>query len=129
MKQLPIVVGLTLCEELDVSLRPGKVALVGIFQALRFRSFPGTPTSFTVFVSMTDGLGEGRMELVVTRLETGQDIHRKSRWLAFSPDRLSIVHLEIRLTDSVFPAPGRYSLSLSIDDARIAERSLTVFAE
>ena len=63
----PLVVGLQLCQRLGFNPQQGEVSLVGLFHALRFRTFPSPPQRFAVYVALYDGEGEGTMELVLTR--------------------------------------------------------------
>jgi hypothetical protein len=106
MAKLPRVLGLLLCEKMDVDPRVGKASLVGIFHGLRFRAFPTPAQSFTVYAALYGGRGEGTMELGCTRLENEQDIYRYRKWTAFpGPGQPSTV--EIKVTRCVFPAPGR----------------------
>lgn len=125
MAKLPEVVALMLCEKLNVDTQTGQVSLVGIFNSLRFADFPTAPQSFTVYVALLGGAGEGKMKLVINRLETESDIYAIQKWVAF-PNRWMIVNLEIRLRECVFPSPGRYSLQLCFDDRDLAQRYLDI---
>ena len=129
MLQLPVVLGLTLCDRMEVDRQARRISLVGLFHRLKFSSFPTSPQQFTVYAAVTDGVGEGVLRLAVTRLETGDTIYRYSRWVAFSADRLSPLHLEIKVRCCVFPAPGRYALELSFDGQSVNDRPLKIVEE
>lgn len=125
----PHVVGVTLCQELGVKSETGQVSLVGLFQALRVRTFPSPPQDFTVYFGLTDGVGEGTMTFTITRLETNDDLYTQSRWIAFPEDRLLVANMVVSVKACVFPAPARYGLSLSFDRALADERALQVYRD
>lgn len=125
MLRLPIAMGLVLCERLDIDPLARRMSLVGVFHSLRFRNFPTSPQRFTVYAALYGGIGEGTMELMITSLETEQDIHRYRRWQVL-PVRGQIGTLEIRLQRCVFPAPGRYALKLSFDGGEATVRYLDI---
>ncbi len=127
MIQLPEVIGLVLCEEFRIDTAVNKASLVGLFTALRFPHFPSPPQKFVVYVALSGGVGEGIMKLVVTRLETDEQIHSYERWLAFPEDRLFAVSLFIPITHCVFEAPGRYALTLFLDHQFVTERSIPIY--
>jgi hypothetical protein len=125
MARLPKVVGLVLCETRAVEPQNARMSLVGIFHSRSFRRFPTSPQRFTVYAALYGGAGEGTMELVISRLETEQDIYRYRRWHGF-PRRLLPINLEIPVKRCIFPAPGGYSLSLRFDGSELAQRYLRV---
>jgi hypothetical protein len=116
----PRVLGLVLCERFAVDPAALEVSLLGVFHRFFVDAWPAT-TAFTVYAGLQGGRGEGTMQLLVTRLETEQDIYRYRRWFAV-PDTDLTVHLEIQVRNCVFPAPGRYRVSLWIDNAELAAR-------
>src|SRR5262245_20006235 len=97
---------LILCERLAIDVARVQMNLIGLFHSRRFATFPTTPERFTVYAAL-NGEGEGRLKLIVTRLETEEDVYSFTRWFAF-PDRQVIVDLEIPVTRCAFPAAGRY---------------------
>src|SRR4051812_40214665 len=114
MAKHPQVLGIILCERMEIDPGVGQLSLVGVLHALRFRQFPTPARKFTAYVALYGGEGEGTMELVCTRLETEEDTYSYRRWYAF-PDPGMIVHLEIPIARCAFPAPGRYSWTLRFD--------------
>ncbi len=127
MTKLPLVVGLTLCEKMEVDAGTGKVSLVGIFQGLHSAAFPSTSRSFTVYAALYDGIGQGRMEVEIVHLQSEQDVFSLARSFTF-PGRYVVLNLVIPVT-CVFPASGKYSLALRLDDEVIAQRTLEVFQD
>jgi hypothetical protein len=126
MIQVPVVVGLTLCEMMSVDPERGRVSLDGVFHTLRLSDFPLEPRRFTVYAALTDGVGEGLLKLTVTRLQTNRIIYSFRRWFAFPSDRLEPVNMEIRVTRCIFPASGRYAFALLFDDEMAAERTVHI---
>jgi hypothetical protein len=127
MAKLPKVVGLVVCDRMDVNPQSGQVSLVGILQALRFSVFPSPVRQFTVYAALADGSGEGTIELVVSRVETETDRYRQRRWCTF-PDRPMVVNLEFTVR-CVFPTPGRYMITLRFDGTILTNRYFDIFTE
>ena len=125
MIQTPTVLGLILCEHVDVDRATGRFSLVGLFHVRRFRDYPTPPQAFAAYAALFDGIGEGKLELVIHRVETGEDVYTYKRWLAF-PGRQMTLHLEIRIKRCAFPAPGRYDVSLRFNGEELTHRFLDV---
>jgi hypothetical protein len=115
-----------MCEGLAIDTQRPKVSLVGVFHSLHFKEFPARPERFTVYAVLYDGVGEGKMELVITRQETEEDVNTYSKWVGF-PGRGRIAHVEISLQKCSFPAPGRYRIMLRFDGNILTERLMDVF--
>lgn len=110
----PRAAGLFFCEKLNVDPVRVQMKLTGLFRNLRFSTFPVAAPRFTVYAALYGGEGEGTIELKCVRLATEEDIYGYQRWLRF-PDAGFQVHLEIKITNCVFPVPGRYLFTLSFD--------------
>lgn len=128
MIKVPQVIGLVLCETMEVDLHAGRTSLIGIFHALHFPTFPTPPQTLTAYFALYGGEGEGTIELVLQRTETEEDVHRYRKWLTFPGQRMTL-NQEIRLTHCVFPAPGRYSLRLRFDDRELSLRFLDIYQD
>ena len=127
MTPIPIALGLTLCEKVIVEEGTRNVTLMSTFTKLRAWEFPSPPRQFDVYVVLTDGLGDGIIDLVGTRLETDERIYSLSMPVHF-PDRRMEVRLRLRINGCSFPEPGRYQFTLLIDGEWIAHRELQVVA-
>jgi hypothetical protein len=124
MKRLPRVVGLILCERLEIDVQTHRASLVGVFQGLAALAFPAH-VRFVVYTALYGGKGEGTMRLAITRLETEEEIYSwERRWSP--PGRGLTTHVEIRPRRCVFPAAGRYAVSLSVDGEELTSRYLDV---
>jgi hypothetical protein len=124
--KVPQVIALLLCDRMGLDPSSGQVSLLGIFQARYFPTFPSPPQNFTAYVALYDGEGDGTMELLLTRLETEEDITLYKKWLTF-PGRGQIVNVEIKVRNCEFPAPGRYALTLSFDNKLLTQRYLEIY--
>ena len=121
------VVGLVLCKRLHVDPGLAELSLVGLFHSLELASWPSAPQSFTVYTALHGGEGEGRMELIVTQMATELDLFRRRWWYAL-PGRRRTVHLEVPIRRCVFPAPGRYGVTLRFENEDLNRRSFDVNA-
>jgi hypothetical protein len=129
MIQVPQVVGLVLCDRLDVNPVTPQLSLVGLFHAKYVEGFPSPPQRFTVYVALCDGVGEGIMRLEIRRMQTQDWVYSYERWFAAPPDRLLVINTEMPVRKCVFPAAGRYAMTLLFDGEAAAERSLVVEAK
>src|SRR5262245_61211617 len=107
MIQAPSVVGLVLCEKLDVDIVGRRLSLIGLFHSRRVATFPSPRQQFTVYAALSDAVGEGRMRLEIHSLGGAGLVYAYERWFAAPSDRLLVLHLEIPVRRCVFPAPGR----------------------
>jgi len=127
MLQVPNVVGLTLCEDVVTDATSRNVTLVNAFGRLRCSTFPSPPRRLVVSTALTDGLGDGMMSLVVSRLDTLEEIAERDWRMRFT-DPLRIVRLILRFSELSFPMAGGYQFSLSADGEWVAQTVLQVFA-
>lgn len=121
----PIVLGLTLCEKIIVEEGTKTVSLIGCFTKLGMDSFPTPPERVCLFAALTDGLGEGTIDLLITRLETGEVIASNRSRVRFV-DRLSTLRLMFRLK-VLFPAPGKYQFAIWLDGQWLSHTVFHVF--
>jgi hypothetical protein len=124
----PHVIGLVLCKSIGVDVSAGGMILTGVFHHLIYSAFPTSPQRFFAYAALYGGAGEGTIELAVSRLETEERIYRYQRWYAIPQSDL-LIHLEIPVRRCAFPAPGRYGLSLRLDDEELAFRPLEIRLE
>ena len=89
-------------------------------------NFPSGPQSLDVFVALTDGLGNGTIELSVTELATEESIYVQTADLKFS-DPLQMVNLCLRVRSLRFNAPGEYLFAISVDGEELTTRRVRVY--
>jgi hypothetical protein len=128
MLQRPNAVGLTLCEQVIIAEKTRNVTLVNGGNRLRCKIFPSSPQRLVVYVVLTDGLGLAKMSLVMSRLDTLEDVFEK-RWAMRFVDPLREVRLVLRLPVLCFPAPVRYQFALLAEGELVAQCVLQVLAE
>lgn len=121
----PRAQGLTLCDYVMREERTLKVSLVGTFTGMRTDTFPFSPQPFCVFSALTDGLGQGTLELTITHLANDEEIFTVQGPIEFS-NRFVDVQVLFRLSDLSFPEEGIYLFSLSVDDDILAQRRVRV---
>ncbi len=124
----PIVLDLTVCEKAIVEEGTRNVTLVSAFTKLLVDSFPTPPQKFTAYVVLTEGLGTGTIDLVVSSLDTNREVHQRRFTIRF-PDQLMEMRLVFNVTNCVFPAPGAYQLILLLDGECLAMRRIQVVAK
>jgi Family of unknown function (DUF6941) len=127
LRKRPVVIGLLCCEQAVVEERTRNITLVNCFTGLKVSEFPSAPQRLVVFAALTDGLGEGTLSLVVTALDTLEDVYSQDRPVRFS-DPLQEVRVLFRLSQISFPRPGSYQVTLFADDELVAQRMMRVSA-
>jgi hypothetical protein len=125
MNPPPLALGLTLCEKCIVEQRSNNITLVSVFTRLFVDDFPSRPERLAFFIVLVGGLGEGDAELVITRLETEDEVYRMPRSIRF-PDRLAELRLAFHIRECSFPAPGAYDACVFVDGDPIARRKFSV---
>jgi Family of unknown function (DUF6941) len=126
MHPRPLVLGLTLCDYVIVEERTRKMSLIGTFSGLAVSGFPAQPPPFSIFATLTDGYGNGRIEMLVTHMETNDQVYTHRAVLTF-PDKVTEVIYHLRLRQCVFPAAGNYQFTLLLDGDWMAQRRLRVY--
>jgi hypothetical protein len=125
MLQLPNVVGLTLCQQVVTDPTTHNVTLVNVFTRLRCPRFPSPPQPFVVWTTLTDGLGDATISLVVTRLDTLEEITLR-RWQMQFSDPLRVIRLTLRIPAFSFAVAGEYQFSLLADGEWVGQTLLHV---
>lgn len=128
MPKPPEPVALVLRERMHIDTQAVQMSLVGIFHSRRFRSFPTAGQRFTAYVALHGGEGEGTMQLTIAKADTEEVIHETERWRAFAdPDLITMYEGPVQ--NCVFPAPGRYIVTLRFDGEIVTQRVLDIFQE
>ncbi len=119
---------MTLCDYVIVEEKTKKVSLIGSFTGMKVSHFPSTPAPFSVYAALTDGLSDVTIELIVSRLDTEEEIYSFRNTTHF-PDKLAEVRFHLRLTQCSFPVAGHYQFTLLADGEWLAHRRLRVYLE
>src|SRR5262249_26212162 len=96
MLQRPTALGLMVCDQVIFAPGNGSPSLVGVFTGLVAEQFPILLRRFDVFASLTDGLGAGTLDLVVTQVATDQQVYVQTQQFTF-PDPLQVVNMRFRV--------------------------------
>lgn len=126
--QIPIAVGLAICEQIIVEENTRNVTLVNCFVERSFEQFPSGPAPFVAFAYLTNGLGEITLEVVVERLDTLDVVHRYSRTAPFT-NPLHTIRYAAFVRRCFFPIPGHYEISLRANGETIAQQRIAIKAK
>ena len=126
MHPRPIVVGLTLCDHVIVEEKTKKISLIGAFTGLSAPAFPARVPPFSVFTVLTDGSGSATIKLLVTHMDTNEEVY-SHEGVQFFPNKVAEVRYHLRLRQFAFPAAGSYQFTLLVDGEWMAHRRLRVY--
>src|SRR5262245_33284075 len=116
--QRPSALGLFLCDQVLVDRDSGKRTLVGLFDTLACPLFPFVCHRLIVYAALTDGQGRMAFDLVLSDIETEEQLSVRSIE-AELPGPLTVAHFLVRYESLVFPAPGQYRFELFADQGPI----------
>jgi hypothetical protein len=125
MVPAPMAVGLTLCHYAAVEEGGHDVTLAGCFLRIWGDKFPFAAPPFYVFGSLIGGSGEGTVELVISELETDEEMYAVQDRLEFL-DRLTEARVLFQLENCSFPRPGEYLFTMLLDGEWMAQRRIVV---
>ena len=121
----PVAIALTLCDYVVVEEGTHKVSLIGMLKDWRVRRFPFVPPRFFAHVALTDGLGDVTISLVVSRLETNEDLYSLSTSIHFA-DKLREKQVVFRIAKLSIPAPGAYQFTILANGEWTGQRRVEV---
>ena len=128
----PFVRHMILCDEARESpTKPGKVGIFGLLSAIRTQgpetSFPIMHT-FTVYLMLTGGRGEGEIRIMVWRADPGERIYESPPYsIRFANDPLRVFGVVIHVGTCSFPQSGLYWVEFWYNEEMIAHEPLEVF--
>jgi hypothetical protein len=125
MNQKPVALGLHLCEQVIVEEKARNVTLVNCFTHRCVQLFPSEPITFHVVATLTDGIGEIPPELALQRLDTFEEIYRRSFSVRLA-NPLEEVQCIVRLRNHSFPVAGRYQAILLTGEDGLAQRTIRI---
>lgn len=128
MIQVPIAIGLKVCQNAIVEEKTRNVTLVNCFRRLRFRDFPSPSRPFTVCAVVRNGRGVIRFSLAITPLSTWEDLWTRA-WSARFDHPLQEMWFMVPIADLTFPEPGRYEVRLMAEGEMIAQNTVEVLEE
>jgi len=123
----PVLLAILVCDDVIRHEGTHKTTLVGIFNRISARTFPCTHSRLSIFMSLTNGHGEGETELRLTSQETGETLVGLKGRIRF-PDPLAVVDMNFALNNVRFPKAGPYSIDLYVDGDLIGSRRFEIVA-
>src|SRR5262245_57669416 len=123
--QRPKAVGLLLCRMVMIEEKTHNVRLGTSFARLDVDAVPSPPAAFYVYTVRRDGLGEVKLNMVVSRCDTLDEVYTKGFRVQFK-DPLRQLRLHWLVKSCSFPAPGRYEFALYGDGELITQSVLQV---
>src|SRR5262245_28245689 len=124
----PVAMGLFLCEQVIVDRRTNNPSPINIFTGLAVERFPSEIQRFSVFAALTDGQGEGTIELAGHRMDSGELVYSQRHPIRFV-DRRLVVNVDMRVRNIRFPVAGAYEFVLLVDGDLVARRALRVYRQ
>lgn len=126
MIQRPVAIGLTVCEQAIIEEKTRNLTLVNCFRRLHVREFPATAQRLVAHAILTDGLGTGTMQFVVTPLDTLEDIYTHETKVSFA-NPLQEIRVVFRPSSAlIFPRAGKYEINLLVDGQSVVHRVVEV---
>jgi hypothetical protein len=124
----PVVVGLTICRNVFNEGQAGEYSLSRAFTGVRCTAFPARmDTPLCVLASLTDGEGDVPFDLHITCYGVTIESLRHLRGVLQFQDRHQSVELVVRFPQFVFPQPGVYEFTLSVNGEWVAQRGIRVY--
>lgn len=123
--QRPTALGLTLCDQVILDTYTGKRTLVGMFDELFCDGVPFIPPPLWVYAALTDGQGRIALDLVVSDMETEEELVVVQHEMEFTSP-LSITHLRMNFPDLQFPRSGYFLFQLSAEGFPVCHRRLHI---
>ncbi len=124
-KPSPLGLAIVVCDQIIEDKLTGKKSLIGIFNQIAVANFPCTHPRMSVFVCLTEGLGDYGARLRIVNEETGVAVADLNGPIQF-PDANTVAELNFDFVGLTFPKPGLYSIEFYCDDALVLERRFHV---
>jgi hypothetical protein len=120
-KPPPKCKALLLCDKTIIEALTGKVSLIGIFEGFIVRRLPGPTAPCTVFVQLTDGIGQYDLVVEIHDLKTGDILGRAEGIGLTWPEKLFKINVMIPLPPMVLQHAGTYDLVV-LANGQVIER-------
>lgn len=107
MAETPMARAMVACEQIIIDSRTKNVTAVHCFLGMGVARFPSDPQKFSIYATLTNGLGPCTMKVEVALLEGDSVIYSRSVPLDF-PNPLTDIRFTFRVRSCVFPKAGKY---------------------
>lgn len=123
----PYPLALVVCDGIWIDPYTGKKTLIGTFSALGGSEFPLRHPILAVYICLTDGHGQVRLNLQLIDVdEEREPIFDLKEQVRFDDPR-AIVEATFHAAGIELPEPGEYRLKLFGNDEFLLERRILVF--
>ncbi len=124
MPATPFPLALVICDHIWRDPYSGKVNLLGTFNAVASTTFPLVQPVLSVYVALTDGLGDVDIRLRLIDVDDAQEpIFDFQNVINFADPRV-VGEIDFARSHVAFPAPGEYRLQLFANHEFLMERRL-----
>jgi hypothetical protein len=125
MIQMPNCVGLTLCEKVVVEETTHRLTLVNCFQSVEIEDLPWEMELFYRVFCLTDGIGEGKLFVRVSDMDTMDEFHEFWMSAAFD-DPLAKKVFVVPVHGCTLQRSGRHEVALYADTTMIGRIAFEV---
>ena len=115
MKQKPQTRAILLADQVYRDEETGKSIIAGTFNRIGADRFPAVHPSAVLYLNLTDFEGKAELRIRLASDKDGATLHEHT-FEVESRDRLGSCEVTVRLNNLTFPAPGKYSLEISMGD-------------
>lgn len=126
----PLVLAIMICDTTVRDADTGKVSVLNAFNNIHSGVFPCVHPTLTVFISLTDVVGNVALRLDLLRIDAeGADdetIFSTGELPIHADDPRMVFDIPIRLNGPSFPRAGEYRFHLYADDAYLIGRRFFV---
>lgn len=125
MSQVPVAVGLFLCEQAIIEEQTHNITLVNTFTRRVVDEIPWAPTNFVLFAVLTDGLGDVPLNLLIYRLHDMEEVFASSGKMRFT-NPLNELRCLLRVRNCLFTEEGFYQVTLLAAGEQVAQRRFVI---
>lgn len=124
-KPTPIPLAMVICDTVIEDKKTGKKSLIGLFDSINARKAPCTHNSMSVFVALTQGIGEYSSKIRCIKSDDNKVLLEGKGKIVFK-DRKHRIDFIFALNGLKFPEFGEYRFELLCDDKLIIGRHFNV---
>jgi hypothetical protein len=126
-KPPPRCKAILLCDHTIVEAVTGKISIIGIFANWYVPHFPIHIRPFTVFLQLTNGIGQYTVSVNVVDLRTDHIIAQAQAFAMNFPERRTIANLLIPVPALLLPHDGSYDFVVLADGQEIDRQQFQAF--
>lgn len=124
-KPSPIPLSMILCDTIIEDKKTNKKSLIGMFSTVTTLKVPCVLGRFSVFISLTEGIGEYQCALRCLYANDHSLIGETKGKVSFK-DRREVVEVTLDVNGVSFPQYGDYRFDLYCEDVLLISRKITI---